>query len=80
MSMDADRLGQAMYDAVNALAAGATEADVKARFIAQAQAIIDEITANATIAPLPGTHAAIIGTSPHVHPTITSLEATGKIS
>ena len=79
MSMNATRLGTAMFDGVRALAAGATEADVKARFIAQAQAIIDEISSNATIASLATDGGTTAGDPPHKHYPATN-SATGKIS
>ncbi len=80
MSMDATRLGTATYNAVNALGAGDTEDDAKARHIAIAQCFIDEITANATIAPLLSTDTPIIGTSIHSHMPVTTAIETGKIS
>lgn len=80
MSMNGDTLGQAAFDAVNALSSGSTEADALARMKALCNAIVDHISSNATIAALPGTHSGIIGTSIHVHPLITTITATGKIS
>lgn len=79
MAMDATRLGTAMFNAVNALAAGATEADAKARMVAMAQCFIDEISANATIASLATDGGDIGGDPPHTHDPATN-EATGKIS
>jgi hypothetical protein len=78
MPMDADRLGAAMFDAVNALASGASESNVQARYKAMAQAIIDEIKDNADISPLLTTSTPA-GAGPHIHNPLTVL-ATGKIS
>ena len=79
MAMDSTRLGTAMFNAVNALAAGATEADAKARMIAMAQCFIDEISDNATIASLATDGGTTAGDPPHKHYPATN-EATGKIS
>ena len=78
MSMDAARLGAAMYSAVHALESGSTKDDVTSRFEAMAQAIIDEIKDNATIATL-STTSTPSGTGPHIHSPAT-VSATGKIS
>lgn len=80
MAMNGNTLGQEMYDAVHALASGATEADALARMKALGNAIVNHVRSNATIAALPGTHGGIIGTSIHIHPVITTIAATGKIS
>lgn len=78
MSMDKDRLGQAMYDAVHALGAGSGEGDALARMKALAQAIIDEIGNNATIATI-STTSTPAGAGPHVHNPAT-VSSMGKIS
>jgi len=80
MSMNGDSLGQAMYDAVHAIASGSSEADALARMKALGNAIVAHISANATIAPLSSTETPIIGTSVHVHTPILTTSATGKIS
>ena len=77
--MDATRLGTAMFNAVNALTAGATKADAKARMIAMAGQIIAEIAANATIASLATDGGDLGGDPPHKHYPATNT-ATGKIS
>ena len=79
MAMDATRMGKAMYDAVHALGAGATEADARARMQAMAKAIIDEIKENAAIAPLDTDGGSVAGDPPHKHYPKTTT-ATGKIS
>lgn len=79
MSMNASRLGTAMFNAVNTLASGASKADAKARMIAMAQEIIDEISDNATIAPLATNGGTTQGDPPHKHYPATN-SATGKIS
>lgn len=80
MSMDATRLGTAMFNAVNALGSGATEGDAKARHIAIAQAFIDEITDHATIAPLSAIDTPQPGPGIHNHVPIMTTTATGIIS
>lgn len=80
MAMNGNTLGDEMFDAVNAIASGATEADARARMRALGNAIVNHVTSNATIAALPGTHGQIVGTSLHVHPLITTIAVTGKIS
>lgn len=78
MPMDKDRLGQAMYDAVHALGTGSGESDALARMKALAQALIDEIGDNATIAVL-STTSTPAGSGPHTHGPAT-VQSTGKIS
>jgi hypothetical protein len=78
MPLDATRLGTNMFNAVNALAAGATEADAKARMIALAEAIIHEFKTQARIGSLSTTSTPADGAG-HIHSPIT-VQATGKIS
>ena len=78
MSMDKDRLGQAMYDAVHALGAGSGEGDALARMKALAQVIIGEISSNATIATLSTTSTPNDGVG-HIHNPKT-VQSMGKIS
>lgn len=79
MPMDATRLGTAMFNAVNALAAGSAKSDTLARYKAMAAEIISEISSNATIASLATNGGSTMGDPPHKHYPATN-SATGKIS
>lgn len=67
-----------MFDAMQAVGNGGTEADARSRMRAIAAAIIDEIQSNATIGVL-STTSTPAGQVPHIHNPLT-VEATGKIS
>jgi len=81
MSMNADRLGAALYQAVRSVDETQETAGpglAEERWKAIAAAIIAEIQANATIASL-STTSTPTGTGPHVHDPAT-VSSTGKIS
>lgn len=78
MSMDGNRLGAAMLAAMQSAEQGDTPGDSLTRWEAVGNAIVAEISANATIAPLATTSTPADGPG-HVHVPITVIK-TGGIS
>lgn len=84
MSLNGNDLGDAVFDAFRSVAQDQDDSDpeatARARWRAGMTALVNYISANATIAPL-GITEAQMGTPPHVHiATASTNTETGKIS